>query len=177
MPNLRHWQKKLCTSSYIIQNVNIQLLYMISAANTITLQENYDEPIKLVSEPWTLLNTYTLHLQIAVIKRSAFYCHNSSRTVQNFINFFQWNKIKYTFANKATIIKILKAIFLILWIAVKNKFTHHRMTDWFFKKKATKLVFRAAYYLKEWWNVSNTEKKKRDRKVLKYTLETPECHS
>lgn len=103
-------------------------MYIISAANTVTLWENWDQPIKLVSEPWTVLNTYPLHLQIAIIKLSEFYCHDSSWTVQHFINLFQWN-IKYIYANKATTIRILTAMFLILWIAFKNKFTHHRMID------------------------------------------------
>lgn len=103
-------KKKLYTFAYTIENVNTQLLYMVSAANTITLRENCDQPIKLVSEPWTVLNTYPLHLQIAVIKLPAFYFHNSSWTVQHFIDFFQWNKIKSVFANKVPTIRILTVL-------------------------------------------------------------------
>lgn len=67
-------------------------------------------------------------------------------------------------------------MFLILWIAFKNKFTHHRMIDSLPKKsyQVNQQVFRAVYLLMEclkYW------KKKREGKLLKSTLETPEYHS
>lgn len=48
---------------------------MIGAVNTVTLWENFDLPIKLVNDAWTVLNKHILHLQTAVTDVSGFYCY------------------------------------------------------------------------------------------------------
>lgn len=55
LPNLRHWGEKKKKKAALYFNTpfkmkNTKLLYMISVANTVTLWENFDQPIKLVSE-------------------------------------------------------------------------------------------------------------------------------